>query len=276
MLFPVQKKFTKQTRSHFPHNSKKQKGTKHHFSFRVLWITFGVILLCYSFFLLLKYTLFVPEYIISKVDYALANVQDYDDPYFYKSVSTLLKGENYRLVELNHSSVLSQIQAKYPFVSDYSLTYKGPNKVFFKAYFNEPKLIVFNGNLRYAVYGNSFFQFFSGNRLWSGALRVELFPVSSGMTFTGLFYKKSFDSFISDMNTIQSSFPTAKYFVYLVGGQRIIVWLPKDREVYINLLVDVLLQVQNYQYLKQYYTDFTKLKVVDLWSIEIDKVIVRK
>jgi hypothetical protein len=34
--------------------------------------------------------------------------------------------------------------------------------------------------------------------------------------------------------------------------------------------------LQNYQYLKQYYSDFAKLKLIDLWSIEMDKVIVRK
>lgn len=276
MLIPVQKKFKKTSTSAFSRSSKKVNFSKPPISYRMIWIIFSVFIVCYGIFLLLKYTLFVPEYTITKIDYTLANVQTYDDPYFYKLVSTLIKWENYRVVQWKHDSVLSAIQAQYPFVSDFSLVYKWPNKVFFKAYFDEPKLVVFNGNLRYAVYEHHSVQLFSGNILWSGALRVELFPSRSGLALTGLFYKKSFDSFVSDLTTIYSSFPTAKYFIYLVGGQRIIVWLPKDREVYINLLVDVLLQLQNYQYLKQYYKDFSKLKVIDLWSIEMDKVIVRK
>lgn len=127
-------------------------------------------------FLLFKYTLFVPEYTITKVDYALANVQKYDDPYLYKLISTLIKGENYRVVQWNEGSLLKQIQAQYPFVEAFAVTYKSPNKVFVKLSFKEPQLIVFQGNLRYAAYENGFFQLFSGNTLGADALRVEIFP----------------------------------------------------------------------------------------------------
>ena len=247
----------------------------------------------------------MPEYTITKVDYALANVQVYDDPYLYKYITTLIKWENYRVVQRNQSTLLQEIQSSYPFVQTLSIVYKWPNRVFVRVNFDEPRLVVFQWNLRYAVYDHRFFQLFSGNRLWSGALRVELFPglhsfsaesivsgaVISGAvvtgvsvpvqspvpwSLTGLFFQEPFDHFLSNLQTIYDAFPNAKYYQYLVGGQRIVVWLPNDRQVYINLPVDISLQLQNYQYLKQYYSDFSKLKEIDLWSIEMDKVIVRK
>lgn len=275
----------------------------------------------YGLFLLLKYTLFVPEYTITKVDYSLSNVKIYDDPYLYKAISTLIKWENYRVVQWNEDSILKQLQITYPFVQSFTVTYKWPGTVFVKLSFEEPKLIVYQWNLRYAVYNEQFFQLLSGNNLGSGALSLELFSafeaapvavnppvltgkllsgnilfgtVSSGVivswnkttllsgvaqshgALTGLFYLESFDHFMADFQTIAQAFPNAKYFKYLVGGQRMVIWLPNDRTVYINLPVDIWLQLQNYLYLKQYYPDFAKLKEIDLWSIEMDKVIVRK
>ena len=325
MLIPVQKKFSKPQSTRFSHTSNGKSAMKPRISLRVLWIVFGSILGCYWVFLGIKYTLFVPAYTINKIDYALANVNVYDDPYLYKLFTTLLKWENYRVVQLEHSSILSQIQAVYPFVTDFTVSYKSPNRVFVKASFQEPKLIVFNGNLRYAVYDQQFFQLFSGNTLWSGALRVELFPapsmpiapvvmptpvpvhtwsfasgshitvahftgvistwatiplipktISTWTSLTWLFYQEWFDHFVDTLQTIYTAFPGAKYYIYLVGWQRIIVWFSNGNEVYINLLVDLVQQLQNYQYLKQYYSDFSKLKEIDLWSIEMDKVIVRR
>lgn len=323
MLMPVQRKFNKSSRTDFGRwgTSKKIKSLTKWVSFRALWIIFAVFVLFYGIFLLLKYTLFVPEYTITTVDYSLSNVKIYDDPYLYKAISTLIKWENYRVVQWNESSILKQLQTMYPFVQSFTVTYKWPGRVFVKLSFEEPKLIVYQWNLRYAVYNEQFFQLFSGNTLGSGALRVELFSafeaapvavntpvltgkllsgnslsgtVSSGVTvswnkttllsgvaqshgaLTGLFYLESFDHFMSDFQTIAQAFPNAKYFKYLVGGQRMVIWLPNDRTVYINLPVDIWLQLQNYLYLKQYYSDFSKLKEIDLWSIEMDKVIVRK
>ena len=316
MLIPVQKKFSKSKSTRFSHTSNGKSAIKPRISLRVLWIVFGSIVACYWVFLWIKYTLFVPAYTINKIDYALANVNVYDDPYLYKLFTTLLKWENFRVVQLEHGSILSQIQEKYPFVTDFTVTYKSPNRVFVKAFFQEPKLIVFNGNLRYAVYDQQFFQLFSGNTLWSGALRIELFPAptmpttpvivpvhsgsfasgvhltgvistwvslpvipkitSTGTSLTWLFYEEPFDHFVDTLQTIYTAFPGAKYYIYLVGWQRIIVWFPNGNEVYINLLVDLVQQLQNYQYLKQNYSDFAKLKQIDLWSIEMDKVIVRK
>lgn len=84
-------------------------------------------------------------------------------------------------------------------------------------------MIVFNGNKRYAIYQNNFYQLSSGNTLGSGALRVEIAPYTTGMSLTGLFYQKQLTGFVEDLKTISTTFPSAMYFVYLVGGQRLIV-----------------------------------------------------
>ena len=48
------------------------------------------------------------------------------------------------------------------------------------------------------------------------------------------------------------------------------------KKLYINNLGDIQNQIRNYQLLKKYYKDYTKLAEVDLGSLENDKVIVSK
>jgi hypothetical protein len=93
MLIPVQRKFNKPTKTGFGNRRPfhKPSFSKPPISLRFLWIIFGVFALFYGVFLLFKYTLFVPEYTIATIDYSLSNVQTYDDPYFYKMISTAIK-----------------------------------------------------------------------------------------------------------------------------------------------------------------------------------------
>lgn len=90
MLIPVQKKFSKSNSTPFADSSKKNSFKKPKIPLHVLWIVFGGFLFIYGIFLALKFTLFVPEYTVTKIEYAKASDQIYDDPYFYKLVITLL------------------------------------------------------------------------------------------------------------------------------------------------------------------------------------------
>lgn len=89
MLIPVQKKFTKSQSTSFARSSKHMSFQKPKISLRAIWIVFGTLVGIYGIFLAIKYTLFVPEYTVTKVDYALANRQQYNDSDFYKLVITL-------------------------------------------------------------------------------------------------------------------------------------------------------------------------------------------
>jgi hypothetical protein len=64
--------------------------------------------------------------------------------------------------------------------------------------------------------------------------------------------------------------------VYLAWGGRTILFLSNGKKVYINNMIDVSQQIKNFALLKKFYTDFDVLREVDLWSLEIDKVIVKK
>ena len=62
-----------------------------HIPLLFLWRFFGVFVLIYGIFLFFQYLIFSPQDRIGKVDYALSSVQLYDNPYLYKSISTLIK-----------------------------------------------------------------------------------------------------------------------------------------------------------------------------------------
>ena len=92
---------------------------------------------------------------------------------------------------------------------------------------------------------------------------------------TGLFFRQSSDSLIQQLSLIAQGFPKLTRIEYLPGGERTAVYLT-NQVIYINNLMDVAQQIQNYMLLQKYYPSFAQLKEVDLGSLEKDKIIVRK
>jgi hypothetical protein len=70
-------------------------------SLKMVWIIFGIFVVVYGSFLLLKNTLFAQQYVITKVQYDTGDIQKYNDPYMYKLISAYIKKENYNIVRLN-------------------------------------------------------------------------------------------------------------------------------------------------------------------------------
>jgi hypothetical protein len=86
--------------------------------------------------LLLKKTIFLPENRIYRVDYALSSTQVYDDPYLYRTITSLLSGENIKVLSWQWDRVVSHVKQKYPFVEDLVLiTPSKPHIAFVKSYF---------------------------------------------------------------------------------------------------------------------------------------------
>lgn len=277
MLIPVQRKFEKRTVSHPSRVAKTVGGVVRRIPLAFVWVFFWMFALIYGVFLLLKYTLFVPEYVIKKVDYSLSSVQQYDNPYLYKQISTLIKWENYYVVHWNNWKILSQVQVVFPFVTDVIITYKSSNKVFVKVLFDQPQLVMRSEGLKFWVYQDHVFQIFSGNTLGSGTMGMDVLSFTSWLQFlTGIFYQQSAENLIENLFLLKQWFPKIQGFVYLPGGQRTIVVLPGDKKVYINNVLDIQQQIKNYQLLQKYYPDFNTLKEIDLGSLESDKVIVNK
>lgn len=280
--FAVQRKFTKQKSVSPSLSSWTMIGKKAWSYIRKIpvlyfWIFFGILIFFYGGFLLLKNTIFVPEYRISKIDYALSSIETYDDPYLYKSISSLIKGENMYLLDWNTETIVQTIQQQYPFVEDVIIVYKAPSTVLVKVLFSTPELILRHEDKKFGVYENALFQLFSWNTLWSsGVVNLEVLSFYSGWALTGIFFLQSPVDLIDDIRLIKEGFPDIQKLSYLPGWHRMIVHLWNNQQIYINNAIPIQPQIINYQLLKKYYSEFPLLKEIDLGSLESDKVIVRK
>jgi hypothetical protein len=280
--FAVQRKFTKQKSVSPSLSSWTMIGKKAWWYLRKIpvlyfWIFFGILVFFYGGFLLLKYTIFVPEYRISKIDYALSSVQIYDDPYLYKSISSLIKGENMYLLDWNTKTIIETIKKNYPFVQDIIIIYKAPKTVLVKVLFSSPELIMLHENKKFGVYKEQLFELFSWNSLWnSGVVKLEVLSFNSWWALTGVFFLQSTADLIDDIRLIKEGFPDIQKLSYLPGWHRMIVHLWNNQQIYINNAIPIQPQIINYQLLKKYYSEFPLLKEIDLGSLESDKVIVRK
>jgi hypothetical protein len=240
------------------------------------WIFFWVITFVYWIFLLLKYTIFVPEYRINKIDYAQSSVNVYDDPYLYKAISSLVKWENIYILSWNSDDIVSTIQEQYPFVQDIIITYKKSNTVLVKLLFYSPDIVLRYNEMKFAVYNEYIYQLFSGNMIGSGSIWLDVLTFSSWLALTGMFFQQSAKDILNDVLSIKQWFTSLASISYLPGAHRMIVYLGNWQQVYINNAIDIEPQITNYQLLKKYYSDFKLLKEIDLWSLEKDKVIVKK
>lgn len=275
--FAVQKKYTKQKKNKISlRGSKKTKRNAPKIPAVFFWVLFFWLLSIYWIFLLLKYTIFVPEYRIHQVDYAQSSVDNYDNPYLYKTISSLIKGENVYVLSWNFSKILSTVQEKYPFVQDIIIVYKQPNTVLVKLLFDSPDLVLRYNGLKIGVYNESLFELFSGNSLGSGTIWLDVLSFSSGLYLTWIFYQQSAKKTLDDVLMIKQWLTGIASISYLPWAHRMIVYLGNGQKVYVNNAIDIQPQIANYQLLKKYYSDFNLLKEIDLWSLEKDKVIVRK
>lgn len=275
--FAVQRKFTKQTTSSSYSFAPKVGLFFRKIPIKAIWIFFILFTLVYWIFLLLKYTIFSAQYYIKQIDYALNSVQQYDDPYLYKQISSLIKWENYYIISLNNRKIITLLQSNYPFIQDILITYISVNKVFVKIIFYQPQLILHHDTSVFGVYNWSLFQIYSWNTIRSGGVEIDVLSFSSGLDMlTGVFYQYPVENIIRDIQFIRQWFPSIEAIAYLPGGHRMIITLLKGKKVYINNAIDIQQQIKNFQLLKKYYSEFDKLKEIDLWSLEIDKVIVKK
>jgi len=241
------------------------------------WIFFGVLVFFYWGYLSLKYTIFVPEYTISKIDYALSSVKIYDDPFLYKKISSLTKWENLHVLSWNNNKIIESIQKDYPFVEDILIVYKAPKTVLVKVLFSPPNLVLVHEEKKFGIIGNYIFELFSGNTLWmSGIVKLNIMSFNSGWAMTGIFFLQSPADLIDDIRLIKEWFPNIQGLYYMPWWHRMIVDLWNNKKIYINNAIDIQPQIINYQLLKKYYPDFNLLKEMDFGSLESDKVIVRK
>jgi len=241
----------------------------------LLIITFFVFLI-FALIYIFKKTVFLPENIIQIVNYNQSSINQYDEPYLYKKVSTLIKWQNYyRTKYFNQWKILDQVFKEFPIINDFEINYVKNNVVNVKIFFNKPDLVIKNQDLSFWIYRWYTFQIYSGNTIWSWAQKIYLPGYLSWVnSIDWIFFDITFDDFINKMYSILKNFPENKRVIYLPWWERTIVEMDESRRIYINNAKDLDLQFKNYALLKKYYSNFANLKEVDLWSLETDKIIV--
>jgi len=276
--FVVPRPVKKIHRTYTPIDSdkKKIKVWFHFFSIKVIRIIFIIFALIYWWFLLLKNSIFNHQYTIKRVLYDSWNIAWYDNPYLYKRINTRIKGENYYVVNLYKSRVLNDIKSTYPMVSDMNIEYTSSNTVFVTLTFVPIDLVIRNENFRYALIGTKLLTIYSWNKISDWIKILDLPAYMSGTTsLSGIFYRQSATGLVQQVEMIYQWFTGLQRVEYLPWGERSIVYLD-GKKFYISNLGDIPNQIRNYQLLKKYYKDYAQLVDIDLWSLEKDKVIVRK
>ena len=244
---------------------------------KVIWIVFGIFVLVYGSFLLLKNTIFNTKYVITQVNYDSGNLTQYDDPYMYKAISAQIKQENYTIVRFQKNTILASLQMSYPFIKDMVIEFTTANTVKVSLIFQEPELIIRNQTLKFGVFRGHIFPIYSGDSLGKNIKTIIDLPeyLSGYGAMTGFFFRQPASDLIQQVELIYQWFPSLHHIEYLPGGERTIVYID-GKKIYINNLADVAQQIRKYELLKRYYTDFASVKEMDLWSIEVDKLIVKK
>lgn len=233
-------------------------------------------MLVYWSFLLLKNTLFAQKYTITTVQYNVSDIKTYGDPYMYKAISSQIKKENFAIARFNKNTILAWLQDKYPFIKDMIITFVSTNTVRVDLIFQIPEVLIRNYNFKYGVFRGHIFPIYSWDAMGTGVKILDMPGYLSGYgAMTGFFFRQAYDDLIQQVELMYQWFPWLHHIEYLAGGERSIVYLAGKR-IYLNNLADIATQIKNYELLKKYYVNFNQLTEIDLGSIEMDKVIVKK
>lgn len=257
-------------------DTKKIKVWFRFFSIKVIRIIFALFAVTYWGFLLLKNSILNHQYVIKRVLYDSWNIAWYDNPYVYKLINTEIKGENYYVVKTYSSKILKSIQSQFPMISDVMVEYTSSNTVSVTLTFTPIDLVIRNQDLRFALIADKILPIYSWNKIANGIKILDLPSYLSGVTsLSGLFYRQSASGLVQQVDLLYQGFPGLQKIEYLPGGERSIVYV-NEKIFYISNLGDILSQIKNYDFLKKYYTDYNKLKEIDLGSLEKNKIIVKK
>ncbi|HRX63763.1 MAG TPA: hypothetical protein P5060_01525 [Candidatus Absconditabacterales bacterium] len=250
---------------------------KLNFSVKWLWVFFVVIIFVYGLFFIIKNTIFKAENYIEQITYSKYSVDMYDNPYLYKKISELIKYENFFVVaKLKKLDIERSIKSEFPIVEDVHIIQPQKYTASVQLDFYEPDIVVQLGERKFGVFGDYNFEIFSGNKIGKNMFFVELPQYVSGIdSLDGLFFEIPETKFIQDMEVISQGFPGYYRLVYLPGSSMTVVFITDQKRVYLNNQNSLTGQIQNYSLLKKYYQDFGKIKIIDLGSLEDDKIIVR-
>lgn len=244
------------------------------FVFFVIWFFFLFIV-----FYILKQTLFKADYYIKKINYSADSVSYLDDPYLYRSISKMLKSENFYVLDyFKKGNILSTVQKEFPIVKDLVFAFPKINTIAVKIDFFPPDLLVRLSDRTFAVYQEYIFPLKTGSVLSNSEdiLTLELPQYLSWTeSIAGLFFEFSQKEFLDSINTIKTNIEGIDRIVYIPWSSRIALFFGKNKVIYINMAKDIKKQIDNLLLLKKFYVGYEKLTMIDLWSLDDNNIIVR-
>lgn len=275
-----QRKFKKVKKNTFKKKRQKTKLIYPTIDISIKWIRVFVLVVIfwYWLFFIINNTIFKAENSIEQITYSKSSVDAYDNPYLYKRISELIKHENYYVVaKLRKWKIENTIKSEFPLVKDIKIIQPKKYTASVKIEFYTPDIIIRLWQKKFGVIWDYSFEIFSGNNIDQNIFFVELPQYTTWIdSLAWLFYEIPEDKFIYDMDVIAQWFPNYKRIVYLPWSSRTVVFITDNKRVYLNNKNSLTGQIENYNLLNKYYDQADKLRIIDLWSLENDKIIVRQ
>ena len=247
------------------------------FPIKRFWIFLLSMIFIYWIFFIIQHTIFKDENYIKKIYYSQMSINNYDDPYLYNTISKLLKDENFFVAsKFKKKTILRTLKQEFPIVKNIKIIQAEKFSASVKVDFYDLDLVLKLWDRKFWVLWYYDFEIFSGNNIWNGAFSIEL-PQYLGdiNSIHWLFVEISPEKLIHDMDIISQWFPAHTRIVYLPGSSMTVVFFWEKR-VYLNNKNSLIDQIDSYNLLMKYYNNANSLKIIDLGSLEWDKIIVRE
>lgn len=247
------------------------------FSIKWLWVFILFVIFSYWIFFIIKHTIFQDENYIKKIYYSQASVNNYDDPYLYKKISELIKNENYFVIsKFRKSTILDILQSEFPMVKNIKIIQPEKFAASVRVDFYYPDFVFKLWDRKFWVLWDYDFEIFSGNKIWDSIFSIDMPQYISWIdSLHWLFFEISPEKLMYDMDIISQWFTWYSRIVYLPWSSMTLVFLG-DKKIYLNNKNSLTWQINNYDLLMKYYNEANLLKIIDLGSLEWDKIIVRK
>ncbi|HPC34296.1 MAG TPA: hypothetical protein PLP73_01425 [Candidatus Absconditabacterales bacterium] len=241
------------------------------------WILLLSIIFVYGIVFIIQHTVFKDENYIKKVFYTESSLSNYFNSGLYTTISESIKNENFYVASnFKKSSILNGLKNDFPIVKNIKIFQPQKFSAAVDVEFYELDMIFKLGDRKFGVLGYYDFEIFSGNTIGDGAFTIELPKYLSGIeSIHGLFVETTPDKLLYDMDIISQGFSGYNRIVYLPGSSMTVVFVGEKR-IYLNNKNPLTGQINNYNLLMKYYVDANSLKIIDLGSLEGDKIIVRK
>ncbi len=280
--------FVKKSKAHFNTKSsfsfaygRKKRGQSNSFiAFAVQkWGAIGLVILLSLFLVifLLKGTWYNPAYLIQTIEYSAETKAKYGNTELFVLASKFLRGKYYNALRVGgENQLLDWVKKEYPFVKSANISFLGNQKIKVDFDFQEPDFLVKIGERKFGVWKDGINNELNPEwRLGKTGFIIDTPEYLSGTTsLSGFFYEVDYRWYQDYLPLIQEALPTMKRFVYLAGSPSFVIFV--DNKMVFFYKEHPLDQLQKLNRLKKYYSDYDKLKTIDLGSLTQEKVVVSK